>query len=106
MAEEIIGRGTWYDMMAKKVIERERSLGRTMDKVRTEMGLGASGFPHIGSLGDASRSYTVTLALKNQEVTSELIAYCDDKDGLRKVPAGLTDAGLGKVPWVPRFKYP
>ena len=89
MSEETIGHGTWYDMMAKKVIERERQLGRSMDKVRTEMGLGASGFPHIGSLGDAARSYAVTLALKNLECDSELIAYCDDKDGLRKVPAGL-----------------
>ena len=90
MSEETIGRGTWYDMMAKKVIDREQSLGRDMSKVRTEMGLGASGFPHIGSLGDASRSYTVTLALKNQNYNSELVAFCDDKDGLRKVPAGLS----------------
>ena len=60
MSEETIGHGTWYDMMAKKVIEREQSLKRDMSRVRTEMGLGASGFPHIGSLGDASpqlRSY-------------------------------------------------
>ena len=90
MSEETIGRGTWYDMMAKKVIEREQSLGRSTDKIRTEMGLGASGFPHIGSLGDAARSYTVTLALKGLGFNSELIAYCDDKDGLRKVPAGLS----------------
>ena len=90
MSEETIGRGTWYDMMAKKVIDRERQLGRNMDRIRTEMGLGASGFPHIGSLGDASRSYTVTLALKNQNYNSELVAFCDDKDGLRKVPAGLS----------------
>src|SRR4030043_574966 len=53
------------------------------------MGLGASGFPHIGSLGDAARSYAVTLALKDMGFNSELIAFCDDKDGLRKVPAGL-----------------
>jgi len=89
MSEEIVGYGTWYDMMAKKVIEREQSLNRDMSKVRTEMGLGASGFPHIGSLGDASRSYAVTLALKNMNCNSELVAFCDDKDGLRKVPAGL-----------------
>ena len=76
-------------MMAKKVIEREQSLKRDMSRVRTEMGLGASGFPHIGSLGDASRSYAVTLALKNLDCNSELVAFCDDKDGLRKVPAGL-----------------
>ena len=61
-----------------------------MSRVRTEMGLGASGFPHIGSLGDASRSYAVTLALRNMGHNSELVAYCDDKDGLRKVPAGLS----------------
>jgi lysyl-tRNA synthetase class 1 len=90
MSEEVIGRGTWYDMMAKKVIDRERELGRNMSRLRTEMGLGASGFPHIGSLGDAARSYTVTLALQNLGFNSELIAYCDDKDGLRKVPVGLS----------------
>jgi lysyl-tRNA synthetase class 1 len=90
MSEEtIVGLGTWYDMMAKKVIEREQSLKRDMSRIRTEMGLGASGFPHIGSLGDASRSYAVTLALKNMDFNSELVAFCDDKDGLRKVPAGL-----------------
>jgi len=87
--EEVIGHGTWYDMMARNVIDRERKLGRSLDRVRTEMGLGASGFPHIGSLGDAVRSYAVTLALKEAGVNSELIAFCDDKDGLRKVPAGL-----------------
>jgi lysyl-tRNA synthetase class 1 len=89
MRAEIIGHGTWYDKMAQKVIKRERKLGRSLDKVRTEMGLGASGFPHIGSLGDAARSYAVTLALKEMGFNSELVAFCDDKDGLRKVPAGL-----------------
>lgn len=89
MGEKIIGRGTWYDKMAAKVIEREKRLGRSLNMVRTEMGFGASGFPHIGSLGDAARSYAVTLALREQGCPSELIAFCDDKDGLRKVPAGL-----------------
>ena len=90
MSEETIGHGTWYDMMAQKVIDRERKLGRSLSLIRTEMGLGASGFPHIGSLGDAARSYAVTLALKGLGFNSELVAYCDDKDGLRKVPAGLS----------------
>ncbi|MEM2999814.1 MAG: lysine--tRNA ligase [Candidatus Bathyarchaeia archaeon] len=89
MSEETIGRGTWYDKMAQKIISREQKLGRSLSKIRTEMGLGASGFPHIGSLGDAARSYAVTLALREMGYNSELIAFCDDKDGLRKVPAGL-----------------
>jgi len=91
-----IGHGTWYDMMAQKIIDREKQLGRDLSLIRTEMGLGASGFPHIGSLGDAARSTAVSLALKDLGYTSELIAYCDDKDGLRKVPSGLVDANLEK----------
>ena len=89
MAFKTIGHGTWYDKMAKKVVEREKKLCRSTELIRTEMGLGASGFPHIGSLGDAARSYAVTLALKEQGYSSQLIAFCDDKDGLRKVPSGL-----------------
>ena len=89
MAEEIIGHGTWYDKMAVEMVERERKLGRSLDPIRTEMGITASGFPHVGSLGDAARSFAVTLALRAQGYNSELIAFSDDKDGLRKVPAGI-----------------
>jgi lysyl-tRNA synthetase class 1 len=89
MSQKIIGRGTWYDKMAAKIVERERKLGRSLDLVRTEMGMAASGFPHIGSLSDAARSFAVTLALREQGFKSELVAFADDKDGLRKVPAGL-----------------
>jgi len=92
LSEKTIGRGTWYDKMAADIVERERKLGRSLSLVRTEMGLGASGFPHIGSLGDAARSFAVTLALREQGYKSELIAYCDDTDGLRKVPAGLPES--------------
>jgi len=89
MSEKIIGRGTWYDKMAARIIERERKLGRKLDLIRTEMGIAASGFPHIGNLSDAARSFAVTLALREQGYNSELIAFADDKDGLRKVPVGL-----------------
>lgn len=89
LGEEKIGRGTWYDKMAANILEREHSLGRGMDLLKTEMGLGASGFPHIGQMGDASRSFAVTLALRDQGYNSKLVAYSDDLDGLRKVPAGF-----------------
>jgi lysyl-tRNA synthetase class 1 len=75
--------------MAARVIERERKLERSLDPVRTEMGIAASGFPHIGNLSDAARSFAVTLGIREQGFSSELIAFADDKDGLRKVPAGL-----------------
>jgi lysyl-tRNA synthetase class 1 len=89
MTEGIIGHGTWYDKTAAKIVARERKLERSLDLVRTEMGIAASGFPHIGNLSDAARSFAVTLALREEGFNSELIAFADDKDGLRKVPAGL-----------------
>jgi lysyl-tRNA synthetase class 1 len=89
MTEQIIGHGTWYDKTALEVVERERKLGRNLDLIRTEMGFGASGIPHVGNVSDAIRSYAMTVALKAQNHGSELIAFCDDKDGLRKVPAGF-----------------
>lgn len=95
MDGKIVGHGTWYDNMAAQVVARERKLGRSLSLVRTEMGIAASGLPHIGSLSDAARSFAVTLALKEQGYNSELIAFADDKDGLRKVPAGMPDS-LGK----------
>ena len=92
MSERIIGHGTWYDKMAAKVVARERKLGRGLGLIRTEMGIAASGLPHIGNLSDAARSFGVTLALREQGFPSELIAFADDKDGLRKVPAGMPES--------------
>ena len=67
---------------------RRRSAGK-LSLIRVESGLGASGLPHIGSVGDAIRSFGVKLALETAGYKSELIAYSDDFDGLRKVPAGF-----------------
>jgi len=85
----IIGKGTWLDKVAGETVEREKSLGRKLSLVRVESGLGASGLPHIGSVGDAIRSYGIKLALETLGYKSELIAYSDDFDGLRKVPSGF-----------------
>jgi len=92
VSDTVIGHGTWYDKMAAKIAVREQKLGRGLDLIRTEMGIAASGLPHVGNLSDAARSFTVTLALREQGYKSELVAYADDKDGLRKVPAGMPDA--------------
>ena len=89
---EIIGRGTWLDMVARRVIECEEKLNRKVSVLRTESGLGASGIPHIGSLGDAIRAYGVKIALETQGRKAEFIAYSDDLDGLRKVPSGMPES--------------
>ena len=89
---ETIGKGTWIDKLAFELLEREKSIGRNLDVIRVESGLGASGVPHIGSLGDAVRAYGVKLALENFGYKSELIAYSDDLDGLRKIPEGFPES--------------
>ena len=90
----VIGKGTWIDKLSSELLEREKSLGRSLDILRVESGLGASGIPHIGSLGDAVRAYGVKLALENFGYKSELIAYSDDLDGLRKIPEGMQQFNL------------
>jgi len=85
----IIGKGTWIDKLASEMVEREKQMGRDTSLLKVESGLGASGIPHIGSLGDAVRAFGVKLALENMGYKSELIAYSDDLDGLRKIPEGL-----------------
>ena len=80
------------DKVASEVVAREKHLGRDLSLLRVESGLGASGVPHIGSVGDAIRSYGVKMALETAGYRSELIAYSDDFDGLRKVPKGFPDS--------------
>ena len=75
----------WADKTAEKVLRRER------DVYLTECGLGASGIPHVGSVGDGIRAYTVTLALEDKGVRSKFIAFSDDRDGLRKIPMGFPE---------------
>ena len=51
-----IGRGTWIDKLTNDIIKREIQLERSTEIINVESGLGASGIPHIGSLGDAVRA--------------------------------------------------
>ena len=65
-SDEIIGRGTWIDKLALSVLERKDNLkGKHPELIRTESGLGASGFPHIGSFADASRAFGFKLAIED-----------------------------------------
>lgn len=75
----------WADKLAEKIIQRDRKV------YHSECGLGASGIPHVGSVGDGIRAYTVTLALQSQGASGEFIAFSDDRDGLRKVPLGFPE---------------
>ncbi len=79
----------WIDKIAREVVAREKRLNRGIKKIRTEMGIGASGIPHVGSASDGVRAYGITLGVQALGEESELIAFSDTRDGLRKVPSGL-----------------
>lgn len=59
--------------------------------IKLEMGIGASGIPHVGSIGDAIRSNFIRRVLEDMGVQTKLIAFSDDMDGLRKVPIGFPE---------------
>src|SRR5438309_11698956 len=75
---EIIGKGTWLDRVAQRIIERERKLGRLGGDIRVESGLGASGVPHLGNFGDVARAHGVKMALESLVVKPELILFAAD----------------------------
>ncbi|MCW4019657.1 MAG: lysine--tRNA ligase [Candidatus Bathyarchaeota archaeon] len=104
-SNKIIGHGTWYDKVAIEIAKRERNLGRSMDLLRVESGVAASGIPHIGSLSEVTRNYAVSLALREQGYNSEFIVFSDNKDGLRTVPKGLPKS-LEKFLGLPVTKVP
>ncbi len=95
----------WADQFAAKLVNREEELKRGTGTIRVESGLGASGIPHIGSFGDVLRQYAVKLALEDLGFKSELIAYSDDRDGLRKVPSGF-DSSLERYIGMPVTAIP
>ena len=86
---QVIGLGTWMDKLASRLVEREKRLGRSLELLRTEAGIAASGIVHLGSMADSVRAHAVALALKNLGYNSETIQFADDMDGLRSVPAEL-----------------
>ena len=88
---KIIGKGTWIDKIAHDLISREHKLGRNTNLIRVESGLGASGIPHIGSMGDGAEGIWRNACPSKSRLQKRVIAYSDDMDGLRKIPSGLPD---------------
>lgn len=59
-------------------------------RVKFETGFGPSGLPHIGTFAEVARTTWVQHAFRALTgLPTELIAFSDDMDGLRKVPPGM-----------------
>jgi lysyl-tRNA synthetase class 1 len=70
----------------------KNGLGPDVKTVIFEAGFGPSGLPHVGTFCEVSRPTFVRKAFRKiSDRPTKLIAFCDDMDGLRKVPLNFPD---------------
>ena len=86
----------WPFEEARSILDRlgGAEAARIPDKgyVLFETGYGPSGLPHIGTFGEVARTTMVRQAfVQLSDIPTRLIAFSDDMDGLRKVPANLPE---------------
>src|SRR3954469_15984467 len=85
----------WPFEEARKIVARLKKAPK--DVVIFETGYGPSGLPHIGTFGEVARTTMVRHAfrvLTDDKITTRLIAFSDDMDGLRKVPDNVPNRDM------------
>lgn len=82
----------WAHQEALKIIERKKGSKEFV----FETGYGPSGLPHIGTFAEVARANAVMLALQELEPEAKikLIAFSDDRDGLRKLPPNIPNHAM------------
>jgi lysyl-tRNA synthetase class 1 len=88
MSENTQSQLSWPFREAERIAERLKEKGK--DHALFETGYGPSGLPHIGTFGEVARTSWVRKAFTDLTgLPSRLLAFSDDMDGLRKVPANV-----------------
>jgi lysyl-tRNA synthetase, class I len=85
----------WPFEEARKLVKRIQATGQK--HVLFETGYGPSGLPHIGTFGEVARTSMARHAfevLTEGAISTKLIAFSDDMDGLRKVPDNIPNKEL------------
>ncbi len=91
MAKEAL---SWPFAEARKIKARLEKHDQP-DPVVFETGFGPSGLPHIGTFAEVARTVFVRNAF--EEITGRhavIYAFCDDMDGLRRVPGNLPNKDM------------
>ncbi len=85
----------WPVTEALKVLKRVERTPPRKGFVLFETGYGPSGLPHIGTFGEVFRTTLVRQAFARlSDLPTELYAFSDDMDGLRKVPDNIPNAAM------------
>jgi lysyl-tRNA synthetase class 1 len=87
---------SWPFVEAEKILSRIEGKTPAKGYVLFETGYGPSGLPHLGTFGEVQRTTMVrrALAVLAPEIPSQLVAFSDDLDGLRKVPTNVPNQEL------------
>lgn len=89
LAASLIGEG--------KAEEAVRTFPALNAPVVFQCGFGASGLPHMGTFGEAARPTMVRnafRALTEDAISTKLIVFSDDMDGLRKIPDNVPNRAM------------
>ncbi len=82
----------WPVAEALRLLERVRRRPPEKGFVLFETGYGPSGLPHIGTFAEVFRTSLIRQAFRRlSDLPTELYAFSDDMDGLRKVPDNVPD---------------
>ena len=85
----------WPFEEAKRLLQRlDRVPGGRNKTVIFETGYGPSGLPHIGTFGEVARTTMLRHAfevLTEGKITTRLLCFSDDMDGMRKIPDNVPD---------------
>ncbi|RAK63276.1 lysine--tRNA ligase [Phenylobacterium kunshanense] len=80
-----------------KFAEAVQTLPALQKPVVFQCGYGASGLPHLGTFGEATRPTIVRnafRALTEDTIPTQLIVFSDDMDGLRKIPDNVPNKAM------------
>jgi lysyl-tRNA synthetase class 1 len=80
-----------------KFADAVKTLPALQKPVVFQCGYGASGLPHLGTFGEATRPTIVRnafRALTEDAIPTQLIVFSDDMDGLRKIPDNVPNKAM------------
>ncbi len=80
-----------------KFAEAVQTLPALAKPVVFQCGYGASGLPHLGTFGEATRPTIVRNAFRaliEDAIPTQLIVFSDDMDGLRKIPDNVPNKAM------------
>ena len=95
ISEIAMSSSAWPFREAVKLAKRLENSPSAATEVLFQTGYGPSGLPHIGTFGEVARTAMVRQAFSViSEVPSRLIAFSDDMDGLRGIPANIPNGEM------------